>query len=105
MKITANYCKNCDRFWNKDKHYCATCFSGELEKRALSGNGVVYSYTNIYAAPKPFDEFAPYYIILVDLEEGLRITARYNGDHLQIGKEVEFEKEVERAYVFKEVAG
>lgn len=107
MSVTAKYCQNCDKLLNIDKYHCAVCYSEDLEIKELNGSGEVYSYTNIYAAPKRFAEIAPYHIILVDLEEGLRITARYNGDgdKLGIGKKVEFEKTQDRAYIFKPVVG
>ncbi len=72
---------------------------------ALSGKGKVFSYTNIYTAPKKFSGSVPYFIILVDLEEGLRVTARYNGKEMEIGKKVELDTIEDRAYFFKPQVG
>ncbi|MGM0840180.1 MAG: Zn-ribbon domain-containing OB-fold protein [Bacillota bacterium] len=43
-----------------DKYHCTSCWSEELVTTQLSGEGEVYSYTNIYVAPQPFTEDAPY---------------------------------------------
>ncbi|UOQ91925.1 OB-fold domain-containing protein [Halobacillus shinanisalinarum] len=103
MGLTAKYCINCDHTLSTDKYYCPVCFSDRLEEKRLSGRGEIYSFTNIYAVPKPLADQAPYYIVLVDLEEGLRVTARYNGDHVEIGKKVELESIDRRAYYFRPI--
>ncbi|RYG72950.1 nucleic acid-binding protein [Lentibacillus lipolyticus] len=101
MTITAKYCAECDRLYHFDKYHCMVCFSKNLEEKELNGRGEVYSFTKIHAAPKRFATLAPYNIILVDLEEGLRLTARYEGDELAIGKQVIFSEKVDGAYVFR----
>jgi uncharacterized protein len=42
----------------------------------LSGYGEVYSYTIVTDPPEGFEEFAPYYLAIVQLEEGPRLTAQ-----------------------------
>lgn len=104
-KLSAKYCSTCSKTLNADKYHCPTCFEEELEVREMSGKGIVYSYTNIYIAPKQFADKAPYYIVLVDLEEGLRVTARYNGNEVKIGDKVEFDSVENRALYFRPAVG
>ena len=42
----------------------------------LSGYGEVYSYTVVTDAPEGFDEFAPYVLAIVKLDEGPMLTAQ-----------------------------
>jgi uncharacterized OB-fold protein len=56
-----------------------------------SGNGTLNSYTTIHAAPKGFDDIAPYTLGIVDLKEGGRLIA-WIGDipknEIKIGMEI-----------------
>ncbi|GGJ94909.1 hypothetical protein GCM10007063_16810 [Lentibacillus kapialis] len=103
MNITAKYCKNCDQILHADKNHCASCYSKELKTKELNGSGEVYSYTKIHAAPKDYADIAPYYIVLVDLNEGLRITGRYTGQSVEIDQKVQVEAVNKNAYIFKPV--
>lgn len=42
----------------------------------LSGFGEVYSYTIVTDPPEGFEEFAPYYLAIVKLDEGPKLTAQ-----------------------------
>lgn len=101
MKVTAKYCNNCNHILHADKSHCASCFSENLETKELRGLGEVYSYTKIHAAPKDYANIAPYDIILVDLDEGLRITGRYTGKNVEINQKVQVDKVDKNAYIFK----
>lgn len=41
-----------------------------------SGKGKVYSFSTVYNPLSQFTEFVPYIVALIDLEEGVRITAQ-----------------------------
>jgi uncharacterized OB-fold protein len=59
---------------------------------SFSGRGEVYSYATAYHAPAAFEEFAPYVIALVKLEEGPLIAAQLtdvNPKDVEIGLSVE----------------
>lgn len=42
----------------------------------LSGLGEVYSFTIVTDPPEGFDEYAPYYLAVVKLDEGAMLTAQ-----------------------------
>ena len=46
------------------------------EKFSFSGRGTIYSYTTILEAPEGYEEQAPYLVALVQLDEGVFITAQ-----------------------------
>jgi len=51
-------------------------------------NGTIYTETMIHAAPEQFVKDAPYQLVIVTLDDGKRITARIEGDRVQIGDKV-----------------
>ncbi|MDZ4670489.1 MAG: OB-fold domain-containing protein [Phototrophicales bacterium] len=62
------------------------------ERFAFSGTGTVYSYTTLQDAPESFAEYAPYVLALIQLDEGVMLTAQITdlGDEsLAIGDKVE----------------
>ncbi len=66
----------------------ARCGSAKLEWGVALGTGTVYALTRVERAPTDdFRALAPYVIVLVDLDEGLRMMA--HGAHgLRIGQGV-----------------
>lgn len=45
----------------------------------MSGKGKLISFTVIHVAPDEFAEEAPYYVGIIELEEGTRVSARLLG--------------------------
>ena len=54
--------------------------SRNVEWRALSGRGRLYSHTRVHATASAFAADAPYDLALVDLAEGLRVALRWTGE-------------------------
>jgi uncharacterized OB-fold protein len=42
----------------------------------FSGKGEVYSYSTVYQAPAGYEEYVPYTVALIKLEEGPMLTAQ-----------------------------
>jgi uncharacterized OB-fold protein len=58
----------------------------------FSGRGEVYSFSTVYHPPEGFDEYAPYTVALVRLDEGPMIAAQLtdvDGEKVEIGMPVE----------------
>ncbi|MBN1891116.1 MAG: Zn-ribbon domain-containing OB-fold protein [Thermoflexales bacterium] len=85
----------CDKCGNKifpPRDICPECEAPAKTPFAFSGKGHVYSYTTIYHPPEGFEEFAPYHVALVELEEGPLVTAQLadvDNEDIQIGMPVE----------------
>jgi len=58
---------------------CYGCGSSKMEWTEISGKGELVSFTVIHIAPDEFVEEAPYFIAIVELEEGTRVSARLLG--------------------------
>jgi uncharacterized OB-fold protein len=75
-KFLIRHCNACGRSHFYPRHACPHCWSDNCEWRPSSGRGRIYSYTVIHHNEVlPFKEMLPYIVALIDLEEGVRVTA------------------------------
>ena len=68
-------CKKCGEIYFPPRADCLKCMNDTFEWIEYSGRGKLHSYTKIYAAPKGFEDIAPYILGIVDLEEGGRLIS------------------------------
>ena len=69
-------CTGCGtlRFWGKPM--CAECNSFDSEAVPASGRGTIWSYTTTYHGwSRAWKEAVPYTVVVVQLEEGPRLTS------------------------------
>jgi uncharacterized OB-fold protein len=75
------HCGACDRPYWYPRRYCPRCWSDETEWRRTSGRGTVYTYSVVHQNPAPpFNDWCPYAVVLVDLEEGVRVMGNWDRD-------------------------
>ena len=60
----------------------------DWEEIDLSGGGIVYSQTMLHAAAEIFEKDLPFQIAIIELDGGPRLTARIDGDRVEIGDHV-----------------
>jgi hypothetical protein len=90
--LSGEICENCGRMILPPRDVCPECGMVEQRAVAFSGRGEVYSYSTVYDPPRGFEEFAPYTVALVQLEEGPMVTAQLTDvdtDKIEIGMPVE----------------
>ncbi len=73
-------CAECGRLSVEGGHPCPFCGSQGGSAVPLSGRGRLLSWTVIRVAPGRYADEAPYAVGLLELEEGLRLTARLAAD-------------------------
>ena len=80
-------CRACQHISFPPKPICPACWSRDVEWVAMSGRGILASFTEVSAAPKVFAAETPYVLALVDLEEGVRCLSRILApyDDLRVG--------------------
>jgi len=78
-KFKAYKCVECGMVIAPPSGSCYGCGSSKMEWTEVSGKGKLVSFTVIHIAPDEFAEEAPYYIAIVELEEGTRVSARLLG--------------------------
>jgi uncharacterized OB-fold protein len=74
-KLMGTQCKKCGERYFPPRADCLSCMSDEIEWVEYSGEGTLLSYTTIHAAPKGFDDIAPYTLGVIDLKEGGRLIS------------------------------
>ena len=77
-KLLIQRCKSCTTLRHPPRPMCPRCNSLEWDTRASSGRGVVYSYVMPQHPQFPFFEY-PYIVVLVELEEGVRLVSNLCG--------------------------
>ncbi len=90
--LVGEVCPHCDAKLFPPRDVCPECGGEAKTPYAFSGRGAVYSYTTVHNAPAGYQEFAPYTVALVKLEEGPVVTAQLTdlGEQpLEIGMPVE----------------
>jgi uncharacterized OB-fold protein len=84
-------CPDCGHRTYLRRGFCPACGSDAVELRRSGGRGAVHATTTVVRAPSPaWKEIAPYPIVLVDLDEGVRMLAHAEaglgiGDRVEIG--------------------
>ncbi len=74
-KLMGTKCKKCGEIYFPPRADCIKCMNDEVNWIEFSGKGTLNSYTKIFAAPKGFEDMAPYTIGVVDLKEGGRLLS------------------------------
>jgi len=75
-ELRLQWCRACERCWHPPSPCCPGCRGTEIEWRASSGRGAIYSFTLVQHAAHPsFAEALPYPVVLVALEEGPLVIA------------------------------
>jgi uncharacterized OB-fold protein len=84
-KYLLRYCAACKRHLAPQAEVCDSCFGDELEWGEASGRGTVYSFVVNHQALHPaFKDLGPYSVIIVELEEGPRVTSTFDGPNEDI---------------------
>ena len=89
-KLLIQQCSDCQTFRHPPQPMCEACQSLKWQSVESARTGTIYSYTSIhYPEIPPFDY--PNSIVLVDMDEGVRIAAQLSGtrhDEIPIGARV-----------------
>lgn len=91
-------CKECGKWLHLPRPMCPACNSTEIEWVQSSGKGSVFSHVTYHQSADPAYK-APYAVVLVELEEGMRLVSNMT-DCLPIEIEIGMPVEV----VFDDIA-
>jgi uncharacterized OB-fold protein len=75
-RLVGEICERCGARIFPPRDVCPNCEAPAKTPLVFSGRGEVYSYSTVYHPPRGFEEFAPYTVALVQLEEGPMVTAQ-----------------------------
>jgi uncharacterized OB-fold protein len=91
-RLEGEVCEGCNTRIFPPRDICPECEAPAKTPFVFSGRGEVYSYSTVYKPPRGYEEFAPYTVALVQLEEGPMVTAQLTDvdtDQIHIGMPVE----------------
>lgn len=83
-ELKIQHCDDCQQFIFYPRFLCPHCFSENLTWRMTSGKGIIHSYTVVHKAMPPFAEEAPYVVGIIELQEGVRMMSRIEGERSEI---------------------
>jgi len=92
-------CVDCGMVIAPPSGTCYGCGSSKMKWAEVSGKGKLISFTVIHIAPDEFVEEAPYYVAIIELEEGTRVSARLLGfdplkpEEISLGIDVQLDYE------------
>ncbi len=90
--LVGEVCDKCGTKLFPPRDVCLECSAPAKELYTFTGLGEVYSYTTIYNPPAGFEQYAPYTVALIKLDEGPLLTAQLTDidpDNVEIGLPVE----------------
>lgn len=83
-RLMGSRCLGCDTIYLPPRAICPSCHGEALDWAELSGRGKLSAFTSIYVGPSAmvaegYDRNNPYVTGIVELEEGVMISARILG--------------------------
>ena len=92
-RLVFQRCEACGTPRHPPRVLCARCGSDQVAWAPSAGQGAIFSWTVIHQAPHPaFASQVPYAVVVVELEEDVRIVASLRElapEHLELGLPVE----------------
>ncbi len=74
--LEGSQCTNCGRFFFPPRQICPVCKQQNMRAHKFKGTGKVFSYSVVYQTSERFEGQAPYVVALIELDEGVRLTAQ-----------------------------
>jgi uncharacterized OB-fold protein len=88
--LRASRCPGCARTYFPARGFCPVCRRPELSPAALSGGGVVHTFSVIHQSTPEFP--VPYTVAYADLDEGIRLLGQLHGcrpEEVRVGMPIE----------------
>jgi len=90
--LVGEVCDKCGLHIFPPRDVCPECEAPAKTAHTFAGLGEVYAFSTVYQAPEEFQEYAPYTVALIRLEEGPLVTAQLTDvdpDEVEVGMPVE----------------
>jgi uncharacterized OB-fold protein len=92
--LLAGRCGACGELRFPAGRYCPSCGGEDVESVALAGEGRIYTFSIVRMTPPGYGGEVPYSVGVVELADGIRVTATILADdleRLEVGDPVDFE--------------
>lgn len=74
--LVGGKCSNCGKMYYPIKKVCRVCGSRDFEETKLSDKGKLVSFTVIRSPPSGYEEYVPYVVGIVELDDGIRVISQ-----------------------------
>lgn len=103
IAVTVLRCRVCRSLDPGPREFCPACHASDFEASDVPGTGQLVSWTVIRRAPTRFRGLAPYAVVVVALDAGVRVTGRLLGEAAgsRVGTPLRAAAFEGGAYVFK----
>ncbi len=100
-RLLGEVCDECGEKLFPPRDVCPNCRdeikgqregSSQMKLHEFSGRGEVYSFSTVYQAPQGYEDYVPYIVALIKLEEGPLVMAQLTDvdpNEVRIGMQVE----------------
>ena len=92
-RLKGSKCATCSTHYFPPRIVCQKCRrKGKIAPFFFSGNGSVYSFTEISSPASGFESQVPYVLAIIELDEGARLTGQIvdaRKENVNIGNRVE----------------
>jgi len=75
-RLEAGKCRKCGTISFPPRLVCPQCAAREFEPAKLADRGKILTYTIIRVAPHQFEDQTPYAVGIVELDDGVKLTAQ-----------------------------
>lgn len=91
--LDGNYCENCKTAYFPARMVCPKCRrKGKLVPQKMPKTGKIISFTEVFSGPAGFEHETPYFIAIIELENGAKLLSQIvdsEKDKVKIGASVE----------------
>jgi len=103
-KLMGSHCNTCNKDYLPPRAICPNCHSDQLTWSEFSGKGKLAAFTSIYIAPTAMIEAGygrdnPYLAGVVELDEGVKISAQILGMDAKTPEEVKIGTSLQAEFV------
>ncbi|MFQ5406113.1 MAG: Zn-ribbon domain-containing OB-fold protein [Candidatus Micrarchaeia archaeon] len=75
--LIGSRCEKCGKEFFPSRKICPSCRrSGKITAKKMPRTGRVYSFTEVFSAPSGFEYETPYFLALVELDNGVRLLSQ-----------------------------
>ena len=83
-------CGGCGSVFFHPRRFCPQCWSDDIEWVESTGTGTVFARSDVHVAFQDIDQAElPITVVLVDLDEGVRLPGRLRDTDVRIGERVQ----------------
>lgn len=91
--LLGNYCETCGTAYFPSRKVCPKCRrKGRFVEREMPKTGKLLSYTKVFVGSKGFEYETPYYLALIELDNGAKLLSQLvdsQDEVIKIGARVE----------------